>query len=145
MHNGSRPTVAGCDVGKDQLDAVCRVGGQAEKHRRFANTAAGHQKLIAWLLKEGAPARVVVEASGIYSLDLALALYEADGIEIMVANPRALKDYRRATMERSKTDKVDAAVICDYAMRMRFVPWQPPEREVFELQQIARRIQALVA
>ena len=47
-------------------------------------------------------------------------------------------------MERSKTDKVDAAVICDYAVRMHFMPWQAPAPEVLELQQIARCMQALV-
>ncbi|HMB90612.1 MAG TPA: IS110 family transposase [Rhodothermales bacterium] len=77
-------------------------------------------------------------------LDLALALHEAERVEIMVANPRALKDYRRAHMQRSKTDKVDATIICDYARRMPFVRWQPPSEEVLELQQIARRIQTLI-
>ncbi len=47
-------------------------------------------------------------------------------------------------MQRSKTDKVDAIIICDYAARMPFVPWQPPAPEVLELRQVARRIQALV-
>ena len=87
---------------------------------------------------------MVVEASGIYSVDLSLALDSAAGIEVMVANPRALKDYRRATMERSKTDKVDAGVICDYAYRMPFRAWQRPSGDVVELRQIARRIQALI-
>ena len=100
--------------------------------------------LIKWLRHAGQPVRVVVEASGIYSLDLALALHDADGIEVMLTNPRVLKDYRRASMRRSKTDKIDAEIICDYAARMPFVPWQPPVGEVLELQQIARRIQALV-
>lgn len=137
-------TGAGCDPSKDTIDVVRVTSEQRTAHCRFANTAAGHRCLIAWLTKPGAPVRVVVEASGIYSLDLALALYRAEGIEVMVANPRALKDYRRAHMQRSKTDKVDATMICDYARRMPFVPWQPPSAEVLELQQIARRIQALI-
>ena len=140
MHNAI--TVAGIDVGKDHLDVVRQA--ETALHRRFNNTAAGHRVLIKWLRHAGQPVRVVVEASGIYSLDLALALHDADGIEVMLTNPRALKDYRRASMRRSKTDKIDAEIICDYAARMPFVPWQPPVGEVLELQQIARRIQALV-
>lgn len=136
-------TVAGCDTSKDTIDVV-RYTNARSAHRRFANTAAGHQRLIQWLTRPGSPVRVVVEASGIYSLDLALALHEAHSVEVMVANPRALKDYRRAHMQRSKTDKVDATIICDYARRMPFTPWQPPSRDVLELQQIARRIQALI-
>ena len=111
-------------------------------HRTFDNSAAGHKKLIHWL--GTGPVRVVLEASGAYSLDLALALHRAESIEVMVANPRALKDYRRSKMEPSKTDKVDATIICDYAYRMEFVPWQVPAPEVFELRQMARRIQTYV-
>lgn len=141
MHNTS---VAGCDTGKDTID-VCLLSATGQRHhRQVTNTAAGLQRLVDWFCSFG-PMRVVVEASGRYSLDLALALHAAEGIDVMVANPRALKDYRRATMERSKTDKVDAASICDFAARMPFVPWQPPADEVLELQQIARRIEALIA
>ena len=135
-------TCAGCDTAKDKVDVVRRTANGNLAHRVFANTRTGHRKLLRWLGK--GPVRVVVEASGIYSLDLSLALHKADGIEVMVANPRALKDYRRCTMERSKTDKVDAAVICDYAWRMDFVPWQPPSKEALELRQIARRLHAYV-
>ena len=45
--------------------------------------------------------------------------------------------------QRSKTDEVNAAVLCDYARRMLFAPWQPPEEDFEVLRQIARRIQAL--
>ena len=145
MHKSEQSyTHAGCDTSKDTIDMVRSTDDERTNHRRFANTHAGHQRLIQWLTGPGQAVRVVVEASGIYSLDLALALHQTDGIDVMVANPRALKDYRRAHMQRSKTDKVDATIICDYARRMPFVPWQPPSSEVLELQQIARRIQALV-
>lgn len=144
MHKSQQDfTCAGCDTSKDTIDVV-RLVNDRTAHRRFDNTTAGHQRLITWLNKPGQPVRVVVEASGIYSLDLALALHEAEQVQVMVANPRALKDYRRAHMQRSKTDKVDATIICDYARRMPFILWQPPSAEVLELQQIARRIQALI-
>jgi len=128
MHKSQHhDTYAGCDTSKDTID-VSRYSNEHTAHRRFANTAPGHQYLIAWLNKPAHPVRVVVEASGIYSLDLALALHQADSIDVMVANPRALKDYRCAHMQRSKTDKVDATIICDYALRMPFMSWQPPWR-----------------
>ena len=136
---------AGCDISADWVDLACGLGPQLLRnapatHRRFANTAAGHCQLISYLRKSGALIRVVVEASGIYSLDFALALHEADGVEIMLVNPRAAKDYRRAQMHRSKSDELDAAVLCDYALRMPFVVWQPPEEAAIELRQLARRI-----
>jgi transposase len=91
---------AGCDTSKDTIDVVRLTQDERTAHRRFDNTATGHQQLINWLNKPGQPFRVVVEASGIYNLDLALALHQADHIEVMVANPRALKDYRRAHMQK---------------------------------------------
>ena len=134
----SPQTYAGCDISKNTVDVVRRNACGKIAHRTFENTATGHRKLIQWL--GTGPVRVVVEASGAYSFDLALALHSAEHVEVMVANPRALKDYRRSKMERSKTDKVDATIICDYAFRMDFVPWQPPAPEAFALRQMARRI-----
>lgn len=133
-------TCAGIDVSKDHLDVCCFDDDDQQRTRRFKNTPAGHGRLITWL---GAPTRVVVEATGRYGLDLALALHAAEGIKIMVANPKALRGFAKAQMRRTKTDEVDAAVIADYARRMPFRPWQPPEEAVAELQAIARRIQAL--
>ncbi len=88
-------------------------------------------------------ARVVVESTGIYSLDVALALYRTPGVSVMVANPRSLKDFARASMLRSKNDPIDAASTLEYAIRMPFVPWEPPSREVLEVRAMSRRISAL--
>lgn len=68
----------------------------------------------------------MIEATGIYSLDVAFALQRATGVEVMVANPRAIADFARALMQRSKTDKLDAESILEFCCRMPFVPWVPP-------------------
>ncbi len=103
----------------------------------------GHRKLCRTLTHGGRRARVCVEATGIYSLDLALALHRAKGIEVMVANPRATKDFTRARMQRSKTDRTDARAILEFARSMPFVPWAALSTEVLELRAISRRITAL--
>lgn len=139
-HTDPAPVCAGIDVSADWLDAALRAGDAPDERARFSNDDAGHAALCRWLTARGAPARVVTEASGVYGVDLALALHEADGVEVMVLNPRAAKDYRRAHMHRSKTDEVDAAVLCDYAVRMPFTPWGPPAGDATELRQLARRI-----
>lgn len=130
---------AGCDVSADSLDVAC-LRAESIEHARFPNDTDGHAALGRWLTASGLPTRVVMEASGIYGVDLALALHEADGVEVMVLNPRAAKDYRRAHMHRSKTDQIDAAVLCDYARRMPFAPWEPPDNAAAALRQMARRI-----
>jgi transposase len=130
---------AGCDVSADTLDAA-RSNAENLEHARFPNTPAGHTALIRWLTEPGLAVRIVLEASGIYGVDLALVLHEADNVEVMVLNPRAAKDYRRAHMHRSKTDQIDAAMLCDYARRMPFSAWQPPEADAVELRWLSRRI-----
>jgi transposase len=102
----------GIDISKDRLDA-CRRANGPEQRRRFPNTSAGHRQLIDWL--GGGLARACVEASGRYGLDIALALSEAEDIQVMVASPRAVKNFREASMRRSKTDALDASVLCEYA------------------------------
>jgi len=82
--------------------------GQRMPLATFANTAAGHKKFIRWATKSVHPARVCLEATGIYSLQFALAVHDARNVEVMVVNPRAIKDFARACMQRAKTDAVDA-------------------------------------
>ena len=61
----------------------------------------------------------------------------------MVINPKAIHNYAGATMQRAKTDQVDARLILDYGQRMPFACWQPPSKEVLQLQAITRRVSQL--
>ncbi len=103
------------------------------------NNFKGHQQLIRRLSKRSDPTRVCLESTGVYGLDLALALFRAEGIEVMMVNPRAARNFAKALMQRSKTDPVDARVLLEFARRMDFRPWSPPAQEVLELRTMARR------
>jgi transposase len=116
----------GVDVDSEALVCMMQRVGQRLPLASFANTAAGHKKFIRWATKGGHAARVCLEATGIYSLEFALALHRAKNVEVMVVNPRAIKDFVRACMQRAKTDAVDAGGILDYLERMPFTAWQPP-------------------
>jgi transposase len=128
----------GIDVSAKKLQVI--VEGQ---QLLFENTAADHKKIIQRLTKKGRTAKVCMEATGNYGLDLALALDRAKGIEIMLVNPRASHHFALAMMKRSKTDPVDAHVLQEYGRRMDFVAWTPPEKEQLELRAYARRSVAL--
>lgn len=130
----------GVDVDSEKLVCTMQRAGQRMPLATFANTAAGHQKFVRWATKGARPARVCLEATGVYSLAFALALHEAKNVEVMVVNPRAIKDFSRACMQRAKTDAVDAGGILDYLERMPFTAWQPPAPEILQLQAINRRI-----
>ncbi len=139
-----KEVVAGIDVSAKTLEvSVEEVDGQIFPLRSFENSPTGHDKLCDWLTESGRKARVVLEATGVYSLPLALALNGAQRIDVMVANPKAVKDFAGALMQRSKSDRKDANSIREFAKRMPFVPWSPPSAEILELRQIARRIAAI--
>ena len=139
-----KETEAGIDVSKDVLDVAARRDERQLETARFGNDAAGHKKLVRWLTRGGWTARVVLESTGTYSLDVALALHRTRGVAVMVANPRAIKQFTGALMQRSKTDLTAAVALRDFAIRMPFVAWQPPAAHVLELRGIARRIATLV-
>ena len=145
MHksHGDGPALCGLDVGARELVVVVRRQEKTEAAQSFPNTGSGHQALQRYLTRPGVPVRVCMESTGLYGLDVALRLQADRGIEIMVANPRAVKDFSRALLQRSKTDPLDAWVLMEYAARMPFQPWTPPPAEALQVTALARRIHAL--
>lgn len=132
-------TKVGVDVSAKTLTAV-RRREREEEEREFANDPVGQRELLKWV---GKTARVCVEATGVYHLQLALTLRVA-GVEVMVLNPRVAKDFARALANRSKTDKVDARTLLEYVERMEFVSWEAPSEAVLELRELGRRLNELV-
>ena len=133
----------GIDVSAVQL-VVALEGGEDGRwlQRSFPNRASGHQALIQWLNKSGTQVRVCLEATGLYGLDLALALHAVAGIEVAVLNPKMVNRFA-STLCRSKTDPADAQVLAEYARRMPFQAWHPPQAAALELRAITRHIAAL--
>ncbi len=84
-----RRTRVGIDVSARSLDLALERGKAPPQNLVFENTAEGHRKLIKRLTRGGAGARVCLEATGVYHLNLCLALHAANGIEVMVVNLRA--------------------------------------------------------
>ena len=53
------------------------------------------------------------------------------------------REPTKASLQRSKTDALDAETILEFAVRMPFEPWSPPAPEILELRALSRRIEAL--
>jgi len=140
----SATVFCGIDVSAATLAVALIEQDQPLQQCEFANRASGHKALIGWLGKRKAPVRVSLEATGIYSLDLALALDAADGIEVAVLNPKMVNRFAQ-TLRRSKTDSADAQVLAEYSQRMPFMAWQPPSLNGLRLRATGRHIAALVA
>jgi transposase len=86
--------VVGLEVSAEEL-VVAREGKKGVV-RSFGNTPAGHRELIQTLTRGGKRVRVVMEATGLYGLDVAMAWSEVEGSEGMVANPRAVRNFAKA-------------------------------------------------
>src|SRR5882672_1588430 len=107
----------GIDVAKAELVMAIRPSGG-----RWAasNDDAGIQRLLA-RLREAAPALVVLEATGGYERAVVAALAAA-GVPLVVANPRQIRDFARATGQLAKSDDIDALVLALFAERVRPEP-----------------------
>lgn len=130
----------GVDVDSKYLVCCIQRGEKRYPQAQFENNPPGFRKFIKWATKRHQDARVTIEATGVYSLPFALALHEAPQVEVSVMNPRAIKNFAIAQMQRGKTDALDANAILEYTLRMDFKAWQPPREEILELQHITRRI-----
>ena len=88
----------------------------------------GHRQLLQALTRGGKRVRACMEATGMYGLDVALLLSAQAGIELMVANPRAVRHFAQAPMQRSKNDQLDAVMLREFALRMEFTAWTRPSK-----------------
>lgn len=138
----SQSRFAGIDVSAKNLVIRWEARPGKPQSLEVPNTPQGHRELCAKLSVSSTPIQVCLEATGNYSLDVALALHE-HGISVMILNPRAARDFAKALQNRSKTDAVDAQVLLEYAQRMEFHPWQPPAPALLQLRDLSRRIKAL--
>jgi len=133
----------GIEVSAKELIVAMSGKTQAAVLRRFANTAVGHRQLLHAVTRGGKRVTACMEATGVYGLDVALFLSAHAGVELMVANPRAVRHFAKATMQRSKNDQLDAVMLREFAMRMEFTAWTRPDPSTLALWAIARRLEAL--
>jgi transposase len=123
----------GVDVSKETLDvSVLPQQGRCA----VANASTGFDELITWL-GEPQGVLVVMEATGGLQNALAAALAAAN-FDVVIANPRQVRDFARSTGQLAKTDAIDATTIAEFAERI-----QPEVRALPDAQM--RLLQALVA
>ena len=133
----------GVEVSAEELIVALRRGGKRQALKSFPNSPQGHRDLARDLARPGRRVQVCMESTGVYGLDLALLLAKQSGIQVMVANPRAVRHFAQAMMERNKSDRVDAVVLLEFAARLPFEPWQPPAQNALHLCALGRRLEAI--
>lgn len=132
-------TFVGVDVSKQQLDTCRLPGGEC---RQFANNPSGQAELVAYL-DQWPRCLIVIESTGGYERAPLVAVQEA-GIEIALVNPRQVRDFAKALGQLAKTDRLDAAVLAEFAMRIQPAPLEKIPEKRRELDALVTRRRQLV-
>jgi transposase len=104
----------GIDVSKAQLDVAVNL---LQKREVFAHTEEGLGRLVDWL-KPLSPTLIVLEATGGLEMDVVAALVTGE-LPVVVANPRHVRDFAKATGQLAKTDALDAQILARFAESVR--------------------------
>ncbi len=141
--------LAACGIEVSARELVVALEGATGQVavQRFANTLAGQQQLLQTLTRGGSAREgSCLEATGVYGLDVALLLSGHAQLEVVVANPRAVRNFAQSLdAARSKSDPQDAVVLCGICAAHAVPAVGPPEPATLALWAIARRLQALTA
>jgi len=129
----------GIDVSKQQLDIAVHP---TQERWQVAYDEAGSAQVVR-RLRELAPCRIVLEATGGWEVPLAAALAAAQ-LPVVVVNPRRVRAFAQAIGRLAKTDALDAQVLAHFAQAVR-PPLRPlpdaPAQELAAL--LARRRQVV--
>lgn len=136
--------IFGVDVSKDDLQ-VCFAGIDAEKNIRiikqasFKNNLKGYQALLQWgrKLQPNASLLFVMEATGVYYESLAYFLHH-EGQQVSVQLPTKTKHYAKSLTQKSKTDKIDAAMLCRFGLERKIDLWKPASPVMQQLKRLTR-------
>lgn len=129
----------GVDVCKDFLDAHARP---AAANKRFPNTPAGIEQLVAWV-QPFAPERVVFESTGPYQKAAVGALLAAN-LPAVVVNARQVRDFAKGTGQLAKTDAIDAGILAHFGEVVATIVRPLPSLEIMEFRDLCDRRGQLV-
>ena len=129
--------IIGIDISKEKFDACFSIQPCGYSSRTYTYDAEGVRSFLKEIPND---CICVMEATGVYHLRLAYALNK-QGIAVSVVNPLSVKNFSRAVMCRTKTDKADARQLVDYARRMELTEWKPTSDNYIRIQQIYRSIE----
>jgi transposase len=130
----SLPLYVGIDVAKDSFDVASDPAGLKLS---LPNTRIGRQKLLE-ALRGHTVALITMEATGGYERSLAGELLQA-GHNVVVANPRQVRDFARGIGTLAKTDAIDAAVLAYFGRIVQPKPRPQASQEAQSLAELVTR------
>ncbi len=139
MRTEATAPYVGIDVSKKTLDVAV---GESERILQMANTLAGVQAGVEWLVKV-APAGISVESTGGLERLVVSELCRA-GLKVSLVNPSRPKAFAAARGQSAKTDPLDALNLARFGQAIRPPVLQMPSEEQQELAAlVARRRQVI--
>jgi transposase len=129
----------GIDVAKAQLEYGCRPSGETGC---VTNDDPGIRDLVT-RCHALTPTLIVLEATGGYEAALVAALAIA-GLSVVVANPRQVRDFAKATGHLAKTDAIAAQFLALFAERVQPAPRPLPDETTQALDALLTRRRQLV-
>ena len=140
----------GIDISKDDFHACIKekaAGGNAKVKgsSTFANSASGFKEFAAWVAKRepsGCTTTYIMEATGSYYEDLAYDLYNQGG-NVCVVLANKVNHFIKSLNVKTKTDKVDAAMIAQLGVERQLSPWIPMAPEYRSLRDLCREMLSL--
>jgi len=134
----------GIDVSKATFDVAFLINNKI-RTKKFNNNPRGFFELMKWLQnKEINSMHACMEATGGYEKKLARCLYD-NNIKVSIVNLARIKGFSISKLCRVKTDKADCELIAYFCQAMQPDLWQPTPLHIDELQQLVKRLDALVA
>lgn len=135
--------VLGIDIAKRKFDCALLVE-ERFRTKVFENNAAGIEACVQWLTRHATGhVHACMESTGPYGQALAEALFDT-GHTVSVINPARSRAFADSLGLRSKTDAVDARALARLCRALSPEPWTPAPRHVRELQELVRRLDALI-
>lgn len=142
----------GIDVADRTFDAAVASPGQhadAATFKRlptqtFERTPEGVETFVSWLrthvpTEKPLPVRVVMEATGMYSIQLTALLCAAcPEMQPAISNPEQTSAFRDSLGLRNKTDRLDARALAFFGMERRPTPYEPLSPQQMELRALSR-------
>jgi transposase len=104
----------GVDIGKWTLDICIH---EKQLHWQDSNDDEGIRRVLKRLAYYRLE-RLVLEATGRYEFALVQAAHQK-GLPVCIVQPRMIRRYAGATNQLAKTDKLDAALIAEFAARVK--------------------------
>ncbi|HEY9679659.1 MAG TPA: IS110 family transposase [Drouetiella sp.] len=133
----------GIDISKLTFDAVILPVSGKQRHRQFANDLGGFVQFTKWLAPhEVNELHVCMEGTGRLWEQLAEYLV-ARNFKISVVNPAQIKGFADSEMRRSKTDRLDAAIIARFCKSHGPRYWEAPSPDVKLLRDLQRHVDSL--